>query len=186
MRLLELGLMGNEVICANRTVRRWTFVVIGLIAIVGLWALYFTQTFFRELEALVEYDPVQAISKLLVFLYVSGVVFTAGVMSTSGYLLWLGVRTLRGKRFPPPGTWVIKDTKVIGGGGARWRGYLLAVGGLAVIAAGIAIFIAGSELVATLTEMSEQEQAMLAATTMIRGKRGGTGMVAPVSGSAGD
>ncbi|MFQ5994790.1 MAG: hypothetical protein ACE5K1_06815 [Acidiferrobacterales bacterium] len=137
--------------------------MIGLIAIVGLWALYFTQTFFHELEALVEYDPGQAISKLLVFLYVSGVVFTAGVMSTSGYLLWLGVRTIRGERFPPPGTWVIKDTKVIGGGGARWRGYLLAVGGFVVIAAGIVIFVAGSELVTTLMEMSDHEQAVMAA-----------------------
>ena len=60
------------------------------------------------------------------------------VLPISGYMFWFGRRAVRSRQMPPPGTWLIRDTRVIEGDRAVRRGQGLTA--IAVILAVIALF----------------------------------------------
>jgi hypothetical protein len=98
----------------------------------------------------------QAIDKLIVFIYFCGVALAVGTLATSAYLAWAGIRVVLQDQFPWQGMWVIKDTRIVRGDKAKLRGYALCGGALIVLATGVAVSVVGGEIVSALTELSQQ------------------------------
>lgn len=148
--------MPDKIIRANREVRRRLVIALAAVTIAGLLALALTQIYLRSLESLSQADPMQAIDKLIVFIYICGVALAVGTLATSAYLAWAGIRVVRQDQFPWQGMWVIKDTRIVRGDKAKLRGYALCGGALIVLATGVAVSVVGGEIVSALTELSQQ------------------------------
>jgi hypothetical protein len=53
------------------------------------------------------------------------------VLPVGIYLFWFGYRAVKWRQVPPPGTWVIRNTRIVEGDPARRRGWvIMALGGL--------------------------------------------------------
>jgi hypothetical protein len=147
--------MPDEFVRADKDLRRWLIFALVTLAVVGLLTLKLTQDYLRGLELLSRDDPRQAIDRLIEFIYFVGIAFAAGALATSAYLAWTGLRVLSEQQFPPPGMWVIRDTRIVRGERARVRGYLLCAGALIALAAGVPVFMIGNEIVSTLAALSQ-------------------------------
>ena len=106
--------------------RRIALVAIAAGLVVGLIVLLLAQAHFEALGELIERDPeagttalIETIRWAIVFL----VVPVAGVLA---YLGWIALRSIRGRRFPPLGTRVLRNTVVLEGRRASLRGWILA------------------------------------------------------------
>lgn len=116
-----------EIEPADARQRRIALVVIAAGLVVGLIVLLLAQAHFEALEELIERDPeagtmalIETIRWAIVFL----VVPVAGVLA---YLGWIALRSIRGRRFPPSGTRVLRNTVVLEGRPAALRGWILAL-----------------------------------------------------------
>jgi hypothetical protein len=70
---------------------------------------------------------------LFAFLFLS-------VLPLGVYLFWFGYRAVQWRQIPPPGTWVIRDTKVVEGHRAQQRGRIVMA--LAVLLFALGLFCA--------------------------------------------
>lgn len=107
--------------------RRIAFVVLAVGLVVGVILLLLARAHFRELEELIERDRESGTSALIVtirWFIVFLVVPMAGLLS---YLAWFALRVIRGQRFPPVGTRVLRKTAVLEGRRAVVRGWILAL-----------------------------------------------------------
>jgi hypothetical protein len=77
----------------------------------------------RSLRTWIKADPAAAADRLTLALVGLSIVLSAPAIAFAVYLWALGGRVLRAEEFPPPGYRVIRDTPVVGGQGARVRGY---------------------------------------------------------------
>ena len=59
------------------------------------------------------------------------------VLPLGAYLLWFGYRAARWRQIPPPGTWVLRDTKVVEGDRAKLRGQIIMILGALLLALGL-------------------------------------------------
>ena len=75
----------------------------------------------------------RTIQILIAFLFLS-------VLPLGLYLFWFGYRAVRWRQIPPPGTWVIRDTKVVEGHRAQQRGRIVMA--LAVLLFALGLFCA--------------------------------------------
>ncbi len=130
--------------------RRIAFVVLAVGIVVGVIALLLAQAHFREIEDLIERDRdagtsalIETIRWFIVFL----VIPMAGLL---GYLAWFALRIIRGQRFPPLGTRVLRNTAVLEGRRAVVRGWILALVtlliALAVLQLAVALWALADEL----------------------------------------
>ena len=76
-----------------------------------------------SLRTWIKSDPAAAADRLTLALVGLSIVLSAPAIAFAVYLWALGGRVLRAEEFPPPGYRVIRDTPVVGGQGARVRGY---------------------------------------------------------------
>lgn len=83
-----------------------------VVAVLTLWVVPWGQGYLQEQEPRVALRVLQGITALLFLSFVP-----AGT-----YLFWFGRRAVRSRQMPPPGTWVIRDTRVIEGDRAVRRG----------------------------------------------------------------
>ena len=120
---------------ADRRQRRIAFAVLAIGLVVGLILLLLMQAHLEEIEELIERDAqagnaalIETIRWFIVFL----VVPMAGVLA---YLAWFALRIIRGQRFPPVGTRVVRNTLVLEGRPAVVRGWILALITLLIVVA---------------------------------------------------
>ncbi|HTD28576.1 MAG TPA: hypothetical protein VK660_04230 [Xanthomonadaceae bacterium] len=66
-------------------------------------------------------DPALMIHRVDTVFYWLSVMLYAG----AGYAGWYAVRIFRSSQFPPPGSWVLRDTRLLRGDPARARGLLV-------------------------------------------------------------
>lgn len=117
-----------------------------LIVVVGFVLLTYTQSFIAETADLARSSPEAAAARAA--RAVTIVTTALGVTAIAGavYLGRLGARTWWHREFPPPGTWVIRDTRVLSGGTARSVGLALMVAGTILLAVGLALPLMGANL----------------------------------------
>jgi UDP-N-acetylmuramyl pentapeptide phosphotransferase/UDP-N-acetylglucosamine-1-phosphate transferase len=82
-------------------------------------------------------EQAEPATTLLAIQIAIGLIFLSTI-PFSVYLFRLGLRTVRCRQMPPPGTRVIKDTKVLEGDKAVTRGWLMMAIALVLIALGLA------------------------------------------------
>ena len=144
--------MNEEIIHADKGLRRRSaFLTIVLVA-VGLWILKLSKDYLSDLATLVENDPKEVLSKLTVLAYFWAAFFAAGFLATTGYLLWLGIRIINIGRFPLPGMRVLRDTRIVRGRKARLRALVAIAAALALFVAGSAVLVTGGKVMSGLVE----------------------------------
>jgi hypothetical protein len=111
---------------ADARQRRLAILIVLVGLVTGVVALLLIEARFEEIEGLIERDLeagtaalVKTIRWLIVFLVVPMACFL-------GYLGWFALRVIRGARFPPLGTHILRSTAVLEGRSAVVRGWLIA------------------------------------------------------------
>lgn len=111
---------------ADARQRRLAILIVLVGLVTGVVVLLLIEARFEEIERLIERDLeagtaalVETIRWLIVFLVVPMACFL-------GYLGWFAQRVIRGARFPPLGTHILKGTTVLEGRSAVVRGWLIA------------------------------------------------------------
>ncbi len=144
--------MNEEIIHADKGLRRRSaFLTIVLVA-VGVWILKLSQNYLSDLVTLAENDPKEAVSKLTVFVYFWAAFFATDSLATIGYFLWVGIRIINAARFPPPGMRLLSDTKIVRGREARLRALVAIAAALALFVAGSAVLVTGGKVMSGLVE----------------------------------
>ena len=121
----------QRIIKADRRVRIVLAVCVVILFLVGALA---TSLIPRVQSYLQGQDPRVALRVLQGF---TAVVFLS-FLPIGGYLFWFGRRAVRSRQMPPPGTWVIHDTRVIEGDRAVRRGQGLMA--LAIVLSTVVLF----------------------------------------------
>ncbi len=117
-------------------------IVFAALMIAGAVMFLFLNSWIEETRALALRDPDQAAREAAGMLMLLGAVGGVSAVAFGVYCGLLGRRTLRSSRFPPPGTKVLLETKVITGDPARRRGTLFVVlAGTLVMAGAIFPFV---------------------------------------------
>jgi hypothetical protein len=124
--------MTQEMIPADKGYRRLVLVVYGIIGLLG--AVIIGLLLPKAQQYLQGFDlrTTLRVAKL------ATVVLFLSIIPLALYLLFLGRRVLKSDRFPPPGTKVIRDTKLMKGNEARVRGRLLIF--LSIVLIALALF----------------------------------------------
>lgn len=132
----------SEIQRSDPTARRQAvlFVVVG--TVVGALLILAFERYYPALGDWVLSDPLNLSSRWKFVLLGSVAVLSLPLLVFAAYFWGLGVRVIRAQRFPLPTQRVIRDTPVLGGRAAVFRGRVLkalAVG--LVIAAGLLSFV---------------------------------------------
>ncbi len=151
--------MNVEIVYADKKLRqRAVLLMLTLILILAPIALL-TLNYLNDLEALAESNSKEALSKAITLTYIWGAFFTIGNLAIFSYLMWLGIKIIKADRYPPPGMRVIKDTKVVRGKRARFRGGLLIFTAVLILLAGSTTIIIAAKLISGVTrEVSEESK----------------------------
>jgi hypothetical protein len=99
------------------------FLYTGLGFAMILWVVPFLISFLETLK------PERAIKTVVVVF----IIMFLSLIPMAIYMMKLGRRILKSERFPPPGMKVIRDTVVLEGQHARYRGYLIMILSLILI-----------------------------------------------------
>ncbi|MEM1181449.1 MAG: hypothetical protein AAGM22_24105 [Acidobacteriota bacterium] len=128
---------GPEILRADPKHQRWVLLALALIASLAVWSL---------LQLVHQLDAARVISIKSVrtaaeqTIAVAGTYFrlvAGGLLILGSYLLWTAVRIVRSGQFPPPGTWVVRDTVVRRGGRAKVRATVAGVIGVGLLGFGL-------------------------------------------------
>jgi hypothetical protein len=121
----------HPVIGANKRARAALMAVLLVGALIGAaviqWLLPYSGQYVSQQEPRVALRTVQILFSLL-FL---------SVLPLGIYLFWFGYRAVQWRQIPPPGTWVIRDVKVIEGDPAQRRGRIVMTLGVLLFALGL-------------------------------------------------
>lgn len=120
----------GPVIRANKTVRA---VMIGIWIVVALIGAAAIQWLLPYGEQYVSKQEPQAALRTMQILF--GFLFLS-VLPLGVYLFWFGYRAVQWRQIPPPGTWVLRNTKVVEGHRAQRRGRI-------VMTLGVLLFVLG-------------------------------------------
>ncbi len=108
-----------EIMRADPKRKRQAWLLIALLAAAGVSL---------KLIALPALQRWLSVSDNAVLMHRVTVVFysmAATLLATAACAGWHAARILRSNQSPPPNTWVLRDTKIVRGGGARLRGWIM-------------------------------------------------------------
>jgi hypothetical protein len=140
-RILSPGdISGAQQECApviEKADARARAIVIGVVlamVVIGVAILALGDSWRAALIAWIMHDAARSRSRAVIVSCGLAAAVILPVLGGAVYLWRFGIRVVRGRRFPPSGTWLITDTVVVQGVEAQRRGWLLqALGiGLAV------------------------------------------------------
>jgi hypothetical protein len=104
----------DEIQPIDPVARRNALIVFIVVAILGGVVASRMESWKKTLEQRLRgQGPAEAVETQRYLALGTVTVVTAPMALAGGYFCWLGRRTLRGKRFPPPGMRVIKPTRVL-------------------------------------------------------------------------
>ncbi len=109
---------------ADPKARQKAIWVICVATVLGLAAILAFEYVRDDFQSWLEQHFEFLLEHPLVVLVVS-LVLVSPVLAAGTYLYWVGKRTVRAQRFPPPGYAVVRDTLVLEGGQAMQRGRVL-------------------------------------------------------------
>ncbi len=81
---------------------------------------------------------------------------------TAGYAVWYARRIFRSSQFPPPGSWVLRDTRLLRGDHARARGWWVVACAASLSLIAIYVAILPAYISAQLLRSSVEHAAVLA------------------------
>ena len=111
--------MNEEVILADKKLRRQILAILVLCVLVSMVAYWFLSLYVEGLKSLVDTDPEVAVKE---FRNLVGIIVVVNLIFSLGFGYYFGsqgIRIWRSGRYPLPGARVIKDTKVRVGSQAR-------------------------------------------------------------------
>jgi hypothetical protein len=112
----------SEIQKADPKARRVGLLILGGGTLLGVVLITITGKLRPDFEAWVKQDVGARLRMVVAAL----TLLTAGpALGVAGYLWRLGQRIVRAERYPPPGLRVVRDTLVVVGQDARWRGQLV-------------------------------------------------------------
>ncbi len=114
--------MNEPVLKADRTLRRKMILFLAAASVLGLALLFFFQNELGQVDQLARENPRAALEQLLNRLHLLALSMTLLFVPFSLYLLYFSIRTYRASRFPPPGSRVVRDTRIVTGRRARMKG----------------------------------------------------------------
>lgn len=121
----------DPVMRANKTVRAVVIAVGIVAALMGAaairWLLPYGEQYVSKQEP---HAALRTMQILVAVLFLS-------VLPLGAYVFWFGYRAVQSHQIPPPGTWVIRDTKVVEGPRARQRGQIVMALGVLLFALGL-------------------------------------------------
>jgi hypothetical protein len=121
----------NRVIRANRKVRAVALAACMVSAVAGVMLI---QWLLPQGEQYLSKQSPQGALRILQIAV--GFIFLSTV-PLSVYLFWFGYRVVKWRQIPPPGAWVIRDTRVVEGDPAQRRGRIVIALAVLLLAAGL-------------------------------------------------
>ena len=109
----------NDIQQADQRARVVAGVLLAFGMVIGIALLVAAERLGPAVEAWLTGDPAQARARLTSSFGALALLIALPVLSFAGYLWWLGVRSVRAERFPPPGLRLVRDTAVVHGTDAR-------------------------------------------------------------------
>jgi hypothetical protein len=111
-----------EVRRADPDARRQAVLIVALGALVGALLIAGFDWYGNALRDWVRSQPSEMPRRLRLVFIVGAALLSAPAIVFAAYLWSLGAKVLSAQQCPPPGHRVIRDTPVIGGRAAMWRG----------------------------------------------------------------
>jgi hypothetical protein len=121
----------QEILKADPSARRNAVLIVIFGLILGILILkLWLPLFFEYLDALPTKKSIRIVISFLAILSI--------IPLTIGFLMLKhGLKIIRTESFPAPGTKVLKDTPIVKGEKARWRGIVLIIISLVILACGV-------------------------------------------------
>jgi hypothetical protein len=123
---------------ADPDARRKAIWVICVATILGVCAIVAFDSFQDDFQSWLEANIEFLLENTIVVFLVS-LIFVSPVLAAGAYLLWLGNRTVRAQRFPPPGCALARDTLVLEGSKGLKRGRIIQLLSLLLLCGAAAI-----------------------------------------------
>ncbi|HEX3034675.1 MAG TPA: hypothetical protein VHT73_06000 [Thermodesulfobacteriota bacterium] len=158
--------MNEEIVYADKRLRRRAVLLMFIIVLILAPIVLLTHNYLRDLEALIKNNSKDALSKVITLTYIWGAFFAAGNLVIFGYLMWLGIRIIKADCYPPPGMRVIKDTKVVRGSKARFRGGFLIFAAVVILLVGSTTIIIAAKLISNVTREISKKKQNITATSL--------------------
>jgi hypothetical protein len=131
----------NDIQQADRRARTIAVVLLTCGTVIGIALLIVADRAGPAVEAWLTGDSVQAQARLTSAFGALALAIALPVLGFAAYLWWLGARSVRAERFPPPGLRVSRDTAVVHGNDARRWGRVAQVLAVVLIGAvGLLVF----------------------------------------------
>ena len=114
----------NQILIADKRLRRKVLGLAIVLSGLGLAAIYALEQFLQDIQELAKESPEEALEQFSAFLSVFLAVASLSLILASGWVAHFSLKALHTEQFPPPGTRVILDTRVIHGVQARRKAFL--------------------------------------------------------------
>ncbi|HEX3035983.1 MAG TPA: hypothetical protein VHT73_12815 [Thermodesulfobacteriota bacterium] len=157
--------MNEEIVYADKNLRRRTVLLMLMFILILAPIALLTLNYLKDLEALAKNNSKEALSRVITLTYIWGAFFATGNIAIFGYLMWLGIRIIKGDRYPPPGMGVIKDTKVVRGTKARFRGGFLIFAAVVILLVGSTTIVITAKLISSATREISKDSKMSRSNT---------------------
>ena len=114
----------NKVLKTDKELRKKALGLLFASGALGFPLIYILEDFLQRLQKLVEESPDKASEQIGQFLAAFLAIGSLSLLLFSGWVTLLSINSLHTKQFPPPGTRVIRDTRVKFGARACRRAIL--------------------------------------------------------------
>ena len=119
--------MDQDVVPADKELRKKFFIFILLVIIVAIITEHYIEDYLGQIEQLSPKDPGLAFKKSMFILKIALSLVSLLLLSMGVYSVLLARRVLKSGQYPPPGMRVIRDTRLRTGAQARRAGVSLIV-----------------------------------------------------------
>jgi hypothetical protein len=130
-----------EIQRANPTARRQAALLVAGGALSGALLIVVFERYRTPLRDWLVSEPEQMAHRLRLFFLLSAVFVSAPLFGLAAYLWSLSGKVMRTGQFPPPGQRLVRDTPILRGQAARWRGRSLRVLAICVGGAGAILWL---------------------------------------------
>jgi hypothetical protein len=131
--------MEEKIIPADKTLKNRLILFFIVVAVVGVFIINYTVAYFGELKQLAGTDPAAAMNRVVQVINILLPLFALSVAATGLYCIVMAVRIIKSGQCPPPGTRVIRDTRIITGERALNRARAMIIFSIAIILLGVAV-----------------------------------------------
>ena len=129
----------EKIIKADSGAKRRVLILCAAMAVAGILIFKFSYDYLQGLREMAGEDLDGAVGRIVLFIQAWFAIAIVSVAGIAAYLAFMAVKVLKTRQMPPPGTRVIRDTKVIEGERAVTRAKALLAMAVVVAVVGIAM-----------------------------------------------